>query len=118
MYSNNLDTRQVYYSNGRFVFGCQMVWYLNGGWIEKSLIMVQNVLYLSGPPSHVTLPFEYSTPILSGIQMNPVFMSSVFRWLLYFITFLRYTDEIHFLLLAKTPTFTYFETIPLRNYSL
>ena len=33
---------------------------------------------MNGPPSHVTLPFEYQTPILSDIQMN-----SVFRWLLY-----------------------------------
>ena len=35
--------------------------------------MVQNVLYLNDLPSHVTLPFEYWTPILSGIQMNQVF---------------------------------------------
>ena len=40
--------------------------------------MVQNVRYSNGPPSHVTLPFEYRTPILSVIQMNPGF-----RWLLY-----------------------------------
>ena len=47
--------------------------------------MVQNVQYLNGPPSHVTLPFEYLTPILSGIQMNLVFRCSVFRWLLWCI---------------------------------
>ena len=35
--------------------------------------MVQNVRYSNGPPSHVTLPFEYRTPILPGIQMNLVF---------------------------------------------
>ena len=29
-YSNHLKTRLVWYSNGRFVSGCQMVWYLNG----------------------------------------------------------------------------------------
>ena len=35
--------------------------------------------------SQVTwLPFEYRTPILSSIQMNPVFRCSVFRWLLIF----------------------------------
>ena len=35
--------------------------------------MVQNVQYLNGPPSQVTLPFEYQTPILSGIKMVTVF---------------------------------------------
>ena len=45
--------------------------------------MVQNVWYLNGQPSHVTLPFEYWTPILSIIQINLVFRCSVFRWLLY-----------------------------------
>ena len=52
-------------------------------WSEKSLIMVQNVRYLNDPPSHMTFPFEYQTPILSGIQMNPVFRCWVFRWLLH-----------------------------------
>ena len=31
------------------------------------------VRYSNGWPSHVTLPFEYQTPTLSIIQMNPVF---------------------------------------------
>ena len=31
-----------------------------------------------GLPNDVTQPFEYRTPIVSGIQMNPVF-----RWLLH-----------------------------------
>ena len=44
----------------------------------KRLLMVQNVRYLNGPPSHVASPFEYRTQILSSIQMN-----MVFRWLLY-----------------------------------
>ena len=35
--------------------------------------MVQNVQYLNCPPIHVTLLFDYRTPILSGIQMNLVF---------------------------------------------
>ena len=35
--------------------------------------MVQNVRYLNGPPSHVTLLFEYQTPIVSSNQMNQVF---------------------------------------------
>ena len=30
-YSNHLNTGLVWYWNGRFVSGCQMVWYLNGG---------------------------------------------------------------------------------------
>ena len=32
-YSNHLNTRLFWYSNGRFVPGCQMVWYSNGGLI-------------------------------------------------------------------------------------
>ena len=44
--------------------------------------MVQNVRYLNGPPSHVTLQFAYQSPKLSGIQMNLVFEWLVFRWLL------------------------------------
>ena len=44
----------------------------------KRLFMVQNARYWNGPPSHVTLPFEYLTPLLSSIKLNPVF-----RWLLY-----------------------------------
>ena len=31
--------------------------------------MVSNVRCSNGPPSHVTLPFEYQTSILSGIQV-------------------------------------------------
>ena len=49
----------------------------------KACYVVQNVWYSNGPPSHVTLTFEYRTPILSDIQMNPVFRCLVFRWLLY-----------------------------------
>ena len=39
--------------------------------------MVQNVKYFNGPPSHVTLPFEYRTPILSGIHMFGIQMVTV-----------------------------------------
>ena len=87
LYSNHLNTGLVRYLNGRFVSGCQMVRHKNGGLktgMKKILFMVQNVQYSNSPPSHVTLPFEYRTHILSGIQLNPVFMCSVFRWLLYF----------------------------------
>ena len=31
LYSNHLNTGLVWYSNGRFVSGCQMVRYSNGG---------------------------------------------------------------------------------------
>ena len=31
IYSDHLNTRLVWYLNGRFVSGCQMVWYSNGG---------------------------------------------------------------------------------------
>ena len=31
LYSNDLKTGLEWYSNGRFVFGCQMVGYANGG---------------------------------------------------------------------------------------
>ena len=46
--------------------------------IEKCLFVVQNVGYSNGPQSHMTLPFEYQTPIQSNIQMN-----LALRWLLY-----------------------------------
>ena len=36
---------------------------------EKSLLMVKTVRYSNGLPSHATLPFEYRTTILSGIQL-------------------------------------------------
>ena len=35
-----------------------------------------------------SLPFEYRTTKVSGIQMNPVFRCPVFRWLLYFCYFI------------------------------
>ena len=49
---------------------------------EKSLMMSQNVRYMNDA-SQMTLAFDYWTPILSSIQMNPVFRCSVIRWLLY-----------------------------------
>ena len=44
--------------------------------------MVQNVYYSNGLPSHMTFPFEFRTPILSGIQMNQVVtvVSSPLYW--------------------------------------
>ena len=54
IYCNHLNTRLVCYLNGRFVSGCRMVRYSNGGLKTglKSLFMVQNVQYLNGRPSH------------------------------------------------------------------
>ena len=84
-YSNHLNTRLVWYSNGIFVSGCQMVrffeWW-SENWTEKACLwskmsgvrIVRQVMWL---------PFEYWTPILSGIQMNLVLRCWVFRWLLY-----------------------------------
>ena len=45
-------------------------------WSKMSSIqMVRKVI--------VTLPFEYQTPMMSSIQMNPILRCLVFRWLLY-----------------------------------
>ena len=41
--------------------------------------MVQNVWYSNGLPSHMTLPFEYRTPILSVNQVMGIQMVTVFR---------------------------------------
>ena len=51
-----------------------MIRFLNGGLKTRleTLFMVQNVRYSNGQPSHVTLPFEYHTPIMYGIQMATV----------------------------------------------
>ena len=57
LYCNHLNTGQVWYSNGSFVSGCQMVLCLNGGLkigLKKSLIKVKNVWYLNGLTGHVT----------------------------------------------------------------
>ena len=40
--------------------------------------MVQDICYSNGPPSHTTLPFEYRTPIMSGIQVSGIEMVNVF----------------------------------------
>ena len=57
------EYRLVWYSNGR----CLVVkWWLENR-TEKNLFMVQNVQYSNGLLSHMTLPFEYWTPIPSGI---------------------------------------------------
>ena len=73
-YSNHLNTGLVWYSNGRFVSACQMVRFSNGGLKTRLKKPVNGPKYYSnGPRSHVTLPFEYQTPILSSIQMNLVF---------------------------------------------
>ena len=73
-YSNHLNTGLVWYSNGRFVSGCQMV---SENWTGENLFLVQNVWYSDGPPTTVTLLFEYWTPIMSGNQMVTVIYKNV-----------------------------------------
>ena len=73
-----------------FVSDCQIVWYSNGGLktgLKKSLFMVQNVRYSNGPPSHMTLPFEYRTPVLSSIQVFSIQMVTVVRSPMYFTSY-------------------------------
>ena len=45
-YSNHLNTGLVWYSKGRFVSGCQMVWYLNGGLKTRLKKLVSGPKYL------------------------------------------------------------------------
>ena len=80
-YCSHLNTGPVWYLNGRFVSGCQMVQYSNGGLktgLKKNLFMVQNIWHSNGLPSLMTLPFEYRTPILTGIRMVTVLTILVF----------------------------------------
>ena len=57
---------------------CPVVKWWSETWTEKSLFMVKNVWYYSnGPPNHMTLPFEYRTPILPGIQVFDIQMVTV-----------------------------------------
>ena len=70
--NNPLNTGLVWYLNGRFVSCCEMVLYSNGGLKTGLKKPVQNVWYLNGPPSQVTLPLEHQTLILSGIQIYQV----------------------------------------------
>ena len=80
LYSNHLNTGLIWYSNCRFVTGCKMVWYSNGGlkttlkkaclWSKMSGIqMVRHVTWLY----HLNIRHPYC----------PVFRCLVFRWLLY-----------------------------------
>ena len=86
-YSSHLNTRLVWYSNGRFVSSCRLVRYSNGGlktglkkaclWSKMSCIwMVRQVKCFTIwiPDTHTVW---YSDE--SGIQV----FFSVFRWLLY-----------------------------------
>ena len=85
-FSNHLNARLVLHSNGRFVFGCQMVPYWNGG-LKTGLLKACLWSKMSGiglVGHHMPLPFEYRTPIPFGIPMNSAFRCSVFRWLLYY----------------------------------
>ena len=70
MYSDYLNTGLVWYSNSRFVSGCQMVRYLNGG-LKTGL---KKPVYGPKCPafkwSAKSCDFTIQTPILSGIQTN------------------------------------------------
>ena len=46
--------------------------------IISSWFMVQNVPYWNGPPSHMTLPFEYQTSLLSGIRVFSIQIVTVY----------------------------------------
>ena len=64
--SHHLSTELVWYSNGQFVSGCQMVQYSNGGLktgLEKACL---------SSAKWRDLPFECRAPTLSGIQMVTV----------------------------------------------
>ena len=38
--------------------------------IKSITFMVQNIRYLNGRPSHMTIPFDYRTPEVSGIESS------------------------------------------------
>ena len=51
--------------------------------------MVPNVRYSNGPPSYVTVSFEYQTPILSGIQVFGIQVVTVIFFNISLINVLR-----------------------------
>ena len=65
-YSNLLNAGLVWYSNGRFVSGIQMV-------KSHDLEDHSNTSHFGPLTGFFIPPFEYQTPILSGIQMNWIF---------------------------------------------
>ena len=82
IYSNHLKTGLVWYSNGRFVSGCQMVQYLNGG----LKTMLKKPVY--GPKCQVWILNCELQPMLSNIIWSvpfeyQIFKSSVLRWIWY-----------------------------------
>ena len=76
-HSNHLNT--VWYSNGIFVSSYQMVVWKQTR-LKKSVYGPKCQVF-EWSTNSVTLPFEYRTPILSGIQVNLVFRCLVIRWL-------------------------------------
>ena len=69
MLSNHLKTGLVWYSNGRFVNGCQMVWYSNGGLktgLKKPVYGSKCPVFEWSAKSRDST-FEYRTTILSSI---------------------------------------------------
>ena len=60
---------------------CPVVkWYSNGGLKAglKKPVYDPKCVVLNGPPSQVTLPFEYWTPIVSGIRTSGIQKVNVF----------------------------------------
>ena len=55
-YSNHLNTGLVWYSNVRFMSGCEIVQYSNGGPKNglKKLVNGPKCSAFNGPPSHLT----------------------------------------------------------------
>ena len=85
-YSHHLNTGPFWYSNGDLKTGLKKTDYgprcTVFEWSTKSS----------------DIPFEYQTPILSGIQMIPVFSCSVFRWLLLYLTSPKLIIKLRFFL--------------------
>ena len=78
VYINHLNTGQVWYLNGRFVSGCQMVQHSNDG-LETRLKKACLWSKMSGFQMVCQVrwqPFEYRTLILSSIQMVTIFLLS------------------------------------------
>ena len=84
LYSNHLNTGLVWYSKGRFVSGCQMVWYPNGGpKIKLKKACLWSKIFGIWMVRQVTWLYHLNT----RCPYYPVFRCSVFRWILYYIFF-------------------------------
>ena len=78
-YNNHLNTGLVRYSKGRKLLGIQMA----SEYRTKKSNIPMVIKQLKQSDIVRSLPFEYWTTTVSGIQMNLIFGCLVFRWLLY-----------------------------------